>query len=168
MILDQNTVHNGFKADLGATYIHGVESNPIYQIAEQNNLLQLTQKQLKHGAVLAVTEDGEELNSKMVQEVDWHYGMLMQECEEFFALHKPVPIENESVGQFMRREISSYLDRYVGHERKLREALFNQRLLHEACVCGSDEAMNDVSLQELGKLIVNYAIIEYDSGPLFI
>lgn len=155
LILDTDCSFGCSKVDLGATYIHGIESNPIYQIAEQNNLLQLTQRELKNAAVLTVTEDGEELNPKLVQEVDWHYGMLMQNCEEFFMLRKPTPLENDSVGQYMRRELGQYLDRFTGHERKLRASLFNQRLLHEACLCGSDEAMNDVSLQEIGEIFLS-------------
>lgn len=138
------------KAELGATYLHGIESNPIYQIAEQNNLLKLNQRELKNCSVRAVTEDGEELNTKVVQEVDWRYGLLMQECEEFFHHHKPTPVENDSVGEFMKREVDKHLERYEGHERHIREMLFNQRLLHEACMCGSDEGMFDVSLGEIG------------------
>lgn len=141
------------KAELGATYIHGIESNPIYQIAEQHNLLKLTQRELKSASILAVMEDGEEVNTKIVQEVDWHYGMLMQDCEEFYMHHKPTPVENDSVGNHMKREMNKYLERYDGEDRHVREMLFQQRLLHEACLCGSDEAMTDVSLGEIGECV---------------
>lgn len=144
------------KAELGATYIHGIDSNPIYQIAEQNNLLKLTQREFKNCSVLALTENGEELSSKVIQDVDWHYGLIMQECEEFFLHHKPTPVENDSVGEHMRREMSKYLSRYEGHDRKVREMVFIQRLLHEACLCGSDEGMADVSLGEIGKVITSF------------
>jgi len=139
----------GWKAELGATYIHGIDSNPIYKVAEANDLLRLGQRDLKGGSVLALTEGGEEVNPKIVQEVDWHYGMLMQECEEFFTHQRPTPVD--SVGQFMRKEMATYLSKYSGRDRRLREILFTQRLLHEACLCGSDELMDDVALSELGE-----------------
>lgn len=138
------------KAELGANYIHGIERNPIFKIADQNHLLELrnADKGLRHKIVYA-TEGGGTVNKQIVQEVDWTYGMLMQQCEEYYQLDLPTAIENDSVGAFMEREFMDKIEKYSEEDRHIRMQVFQQRLAYEAVVSGSD-TMHEVSLSELG------------------
>ncbi|XP_013397746.1 spermine oxidase [Lingula anatina] len=138
------------KAELGANYIHGIERNPIYKIADENDLLELRNKEkgLRHRHVY-VTDQGDIVSKQIVQEVDWAYGMLMQQCEEFFHLDIATPCKNDSVGAFMEREYDRKVGKYSAEEKHIRQLIFNQRLAYEAVISGSD-SMYDVSLGELG------------------
>ncbi|KAK3582765.1 hypothetical protein CHS0354_015292 [Potamilus streckersoni] len=140
----------GHKAEMGANWIHGIERNPIFQIADENGLLQLRYKDkgLRHRNVF-VTEDGEEVSSKLVKDVDFMYGLLIQQCEEFFQMGMPTPEENDSVGAYLEREISEKLDPYSEEDRRMRELVFNQHLRQECCISGCD-TLSDVSLSEFG------------------
>ncbi|CAH1784526.1 unnamed protein product [Owenia fusiformis] len=150
------------KAELGANYIHGIERNPIFQLAEENNLLALLNKnKTLSKRVVFVTEAGEQVPSKTVKEVDWCYGLLMQQCEAFFQCGMQTPIENDSVGGFLDREMERRLAKHDGDDQYIRRLIFKQRLAVEAMISGADN-MYEVSLGELGSYEelpgVHYAI----------
>ncbi|XP_064599632.1 peroxisomal N(1)-acetyl-spermine/spermidine oxidase-like isoform X2 [Liolophura sinensis] len=142
--------NEGGKAEMGANWIHGIERNPIYKIADQNHLLQLrnADKSLRHKDVF-ITEDGEMINDKVVKEVDWVYGMTIQECEEFYQMGMPTPGENDSVGEYLRQCIDEQLEKYSNDQRRIRELIVNQRISLECCVSGCN-SLNDLSLSEYG------------------
>lgn len=135
---------------MGANWIHGIERNPIYQIADENNLLQLrnADRSLRHRD-LFIMEDGSHVTEKKVKEIDWIYGLLIQQCEEFYQLQIPTPEVNDSVGDFLEREYYEKIEKYSNMERKQRELVFSQRLSLECCITGCDN-MCDVSLSEIG------------------
>ena len=135
---------------MGANWIHGIERNPIFQIADENGLLQLRYKDkgLRHKNVF-VTETGEEVSAKVVKECDFTYGLLIQQCEEFFQMGMPTPYDVESVGSYMKSELAEKLETYCGDELRLREMIFNQHLRQEAVVSGCND-LDDVSLGEFG------------------
>ena len=81
-------------------------------------------------------EDGESVNTKIVEEVDWYFGMLMAKCEEFYQDHLPIPMENDYVGSFLAREFEAHLNGLS--YQKLRQMIFRHRLLGEALISGSD------------------------------
>ncbi|XP_067656296.1 spermine oxidase-like isoform X1 [Haliotis asinina] len=145
-----NVGEDGHKAELGANWIHGIERNPIYQIADQNHLLQLRNKDKSlRRRDLFYSEDGEMISEKMVKEVDFTYGMLIQQCEDYFQSNLPTPEENDSVGAFLHREFQEKLNKYSNGDRLLRESIFNQRTLLECCISGCDR-LEEVSLGEFG------------------
>ncbi|XP_064630026.1 spermine oxidase-like [Lineus longissimus] len=135
--------------ELGANWIHGIERNPIYKIADEHDLLQLQRQGNLCQHSITVTENGESVPSKIVKEVDWEYGKLMQKTEEFFQHDMPTPYENDSVGSFLDREMEPTLKRYHGKDRKLRELIFWNRKNLETCISGC-HSMEEVSLQEIG------------------
>lgn len=141
---------NGMKAEMGANWIHGIERNPIYTIADENGLLQLRYKDkgLRHRNIF-LTENGEEVSGRVVKEVDFTYGLLIQQCEEFYQMGMPTPYEIESVGEYMKSEISEKMEGYSDNERKLREMIFNQHMRQESVVSGCND-LEDVSLSEFG------------------
>ena len=135
---------------MGANWIHGIERNPIYQIADENGLLQLRYKDkgLRHRNMF-LTEIGEEVNAKVVKECDFTYGLLIQQCEEFYQMGMPTPYDVESVGEYMKMEIAEKLETYHGTDKKLRDMIFKQHLMQEAVVSGCNN-LDDVSLSEFG------------------
>ena len=135
---------------MGANWIHGIERNPIFQIADENGLLQLRYKDkgLRHRNVF-LTENGEEVNQKVVKECDFTYGLLIQQCEEFYQMDMPTPYDVDSVGDYMAMEIDEKLENFPGDERKLREMIFVQHLKQETVVSGCND-LQDVSLSEFG------------------
>ena len=138
------------RVEMGANWIHGIERNPIFQIADENGLLQLRYKDkgLRHRNVF-LTENGEEVNQKVVKECDFTYGLLIQQCEEFYQMDMPTPYDVDSVGDYMAMEIDEKLENFPGDERKLREMIFVQHLKQETVVSGCNN-LQDVSLSEFG------------------
>ncbi|KAH3717031.1 hypothetical protein DPMN_059811 [Dreissena polymorpha] len=138
------------KVEMGANWIHGIERNPIYQIADENGLLQLRYKDkgLRHRNIF-LTETGVEVHSKTVMECDFTYGLLIQQCEEFFQMSMPTPYDIDSVGDYMDVEIEEKLENFMGSERKMREMIFNQHIKQETVVSGCND-LHEVSLSEFG------------------
>lgn len=121
--------------DLGAHWIHGIERNPIYKIADDNNLLKLRHgdKGLRHRNCF-LTEEGKEVNEKVVNSVNLAYGQLIIQAEDFYQSSIPTEEENDSVGAFLEREFSERLEKYTNGDRHIREMVFNQRKLLEYCI----------------------------------
>ncbi|KAL4231475.1 hypothetical protein ACF0H5_009052 [Mactra antiquata] len=139
-----------FRIELGANWIHGIERNPIYTIADENGLLQLRYKDkgLRHRNVF-VTESGEEVSAKIVKECDFTYGLLIQQCEDFYQMDIPLPYDTDSVGEYMKEEIEGKLENYSDEEKRLRSMIFSQHLKQETVVSGCND-LCDVSLSEFG------------------
>lgn len=94
-------------------------------------------------------ENGEAVNTKTVEEVDWVYGMLMSQCEEFYQDQLPTPVENDSVGSFCEREFHERFTHCSADDYHVRKMIFEQRLLGECIIAGCN-SMHDVSLSEVG------------------
>jgi len=103
----------GHKVELGANWIHGIDLNPIYKIAISNNLLsnQYAGRHLDK-KMMFVTESGEPVNARIVQDVDLNYWMLMSECEDFYKQQLPTPVDGDSVGAYVEREFEERIRRY--------------------------------------------------------
>lgn len=138
------------RVEMGANWIHGIERNPIFTIADENGLLQLRYKDkgLRHKD-LFLTERGEEVPVKTVKDCDFTYGLLIQQCEEFYQMGMPTPYDVDSVGEYMKSEIEEKLENYSENERRLRNMIFSQHLKQETVVSGCND-LNDVSLSEFG------------------
>ena len=132
--------------------MHGVDQNPIYKLASHNGLLSRTppaQGRKLGQKVIFAKEKGIPVNIKVVEEVDWTFGMLMAQTEDFYQMHIPTPVENDSVGAFLCREFNAKMDRYHGQDFKLRKMIFDQRMLNEAVISGCDD-LHELSLAEIG------------------
>ena len=141
---------SGQKAELGANWIHGIDLNPIYKIAVENNLLAANYCGRKLGQkIMFLDEHGDPINTKMVEEVDWHFGMVMASCEDFYQSQMPTPYEDDSVGAYVEREFDDKFSRFHGRELQLRKMILQQRLLGESIINGC-HLMNEVALSEVG------------------
>ena len=56
----------GSKAELGASWIHGVLGNPLYELAVSKGLVDIVQTPKPHN-IAAVTEDGRRLPFNVLQ-----------------------------------------------------------------------------------------------------
>ncbi|XP_005092230.1 spermine oxidase [Aplysia californica] len=138
---------NGHKAELGANWIHGVKHNPIYKIADENNLL--TERELHlNSKNIYKTELGETIFEGTVKKVDFAYGTMLTSCEDYFLSHIPIDV-NESVGSELDRLILEKLANTAGEERQQLELVYHQRRLLECCISGCD-SLYDVSLSQFG------------------
>nr|KAG5705245.1 hypothetical protein BaRGS_011271 [Batillaria attramentaria] len=144
------TDEDGNKAEMGANWIHGIERNPIYQIADENHLLQLRHKDKSfRRKEMFISERGEVVSERLVKAVDFDYGMLLAACEEFFCNNVPTPEDNDSVGAYLDREMEEKLEKFSNGDRHVREMIFAQRKLLECCISGCDD-LSEVSLSEFG------------------
>jgi len=93
LVMLSTATNMGHKVELGANWIHGIDLNPIYKIAVANNLLS-NQYSGRHlgKKMMFVTENGDPVNARIVQDVDLNYGMLMSECEDFYKQQIPTPV----------------------------------------------------------------------------
>ena len=133
---------------MGANWIHGIDQNPIFKIARENGLLNQQYQGRKLGKkILFVQENGDPVNTKVVEEVDFAYGMLINQCEEFYQLQIPTPVE--SVGEFLQREFCERMERYGQKDFELRQQILRQRMLSE-CIVGGCDTLEDLSLSEIG------------------
>lgn len=136
------------KAELGATWIHGVLGNPLYEIAATQNLLDATTIQ-KPQNVAATTESGRRLPLSILQEVYEAYFWFFKRCEEYFLCKNQPPEGVSSVGQHIELEISIYLQRFSPHQRRVRRQVFNYLLSRECCITGASSLL-DVGLAGIG------------------
>uniref|UniRef100_A0A8C6RVG0 Spermine oxidase n=1 Tax=Nannospalax galili TaxID=1026970 RepID=A0A8C6RVG0_NANGA len=102
--------------ELGATWIHGSQGNPIYHLAEANGLLEETTDgersvgrisfYSKNGVACYLTNRGRRIPKDVVEEFSDLYNEVYNLTQEFFQHGKPVNAESQnSVGVFTREEV---------------------------------------------------------------
>ncbi|KAK7109291.1 spermine oxidase-like isoform X2 [Littorina saxatilis] len=159
------TDEEGNKAEMGANWIHGVENNPIYEIANENHLLQMRHKDKSlRSKDVFIGESGDVVGDRLVKEVDLIYGLLLTQCENFFANNMQAT-DDDSVGQFLQRKFAEKVDRYANGERHVRDLIFGHRKLLECCISGCD-TLDEVALQDFGSY-ENLPGIHYTIPPGF-
>lgn len=136
--------------ELGANWVRGNSQNPVFRIAEQNNLLstQYNGRSLKT-QVFCLQESGQPVRRQVIEEVNMKYGFLLLECKSFYHTIDKVETAGESVGSFVKREFGMDKKRLPEEECQLRRQFLLQRLLSESIKTGSN-SMDDVSLSEFG------------------
>ena len=149
-VLDED----GSKVEMGANWIHGVENNPIYHIADENHLLKVKNKDKGFpGKNIFVDENAHVLSDKLVNEVDFVYGILLSQCKKFFVDNITCN-DNASVGDYLEKMFDEKIFEekflhYCNKELSLRELIFGHRKLLECCISGCD-SLNDLDLQDFG------------------
>ncbi|KAF3615591.1 hypothetical protein FXO38_35027 [Capsicum annuum] len=77
---------NGDQIEMGATSIHGIEGNPIYKIAQENNSFQSDKpSECEEGELsdeeITITEDGHEVNSSLVESITTFFKKMIEFSE---------------------------------------------------------------------------------------
>ncbi|KAL0269502.1 UNVERIFIED_CONTAM: hypothetical protein PYX00_007210 [Menopon gallinae] len=135
--------------DLGASWIHGVLGNPIYEIAMTHGLIDIIHMQRPH-KVVAALEDGSQVPFSVLQEIYEAYTCFLRRCEEYFLCQYLPPEGITNVGDHICLEASLYLDKIKDEqERHMKKLIFNCLLKRETCITGCDN-MTDIDLLELG------------------
>nr|KAF6472551.1 spermine oxidase [Molossus molossus] len=150
--------------ELGATWIHGSQGNPIYHLAEANGLLEETtdgersvgriSHYSKNGVACYLTNRGRRIPKDVVEEFSDLYNEVYNLTQEFFRHGKPVNAESQnSVGVFTREEVRNRIrDDPDDTEatKRLKLAMIQQYLKVESCE-SSSHSMDEVSLSAFGE-----------------
>ncbi|XP_059274536.1 probable polyamine oxidase 5 [Lycium ferocissimum] len=118
----------GDKIEIGATWIHGIEGNPIYKIAKETNSFESDQPwECMEGKLMdkkvTITEDGHEINSSFVNTISNFFNKMLdfasgernlenEVCRDFlekFNLENGGIEKNLSIGSFLREGLDFYL-----------------------------------------------------------
>ncbi|XP_050965871.1 spermine oxidase isoform X1 [Labeo rohita] len=160
----QSIQHGKTTLELGATWIHGANGNPIYHLAEDNGLLEHTTEEersvgrislyAKNGVAHYQTNNGKRIPKDLVEEFSDLYNEVYELTQEFFQNGKPVGAESQnSVGIFTRDVVRKkiMLDPYDSEStKKLKLSMLQQYLKVESCE-SSSPSMDEVSLSEFGE-----------------
>nr|XP_028599959.1 spermine oxidase isoform X1 [Podarcis muralis] len=150
--------------ELGATWIHGSNGNPIYHLAEDNGLLEETTDgersvgrislYSKNGVAYHLTNNGQRIPKDVVEEFSDLYNEVYNLTQEFFQSGKPVNAESKnSVGVFTRDVVRKRIKADPDDSetiRRLKLAMIQQYLKVESCE-SSSHSMDEVSLSEFGE-----------------
>ncbi|KAH1170235.1 spermine oxidase [Mauremys mutica] len=150
--------------ELGATWIHGSNGNPVYHLAEDNGLLEETTDgersvgrislYSKNGVAYHLTNNGQRIPKDVVEEFSDLYNEVYNLTQEFFQRGKPVNAESQnSVGVFTRDVVRKRIKADPDDPettRRLKLAMIQQYLKVESCE-SSSHSMDEVSLSEFGE-----------------
>ncbi|ELK34533.1 PREDICTED: spermine oxidase isoform X2 [Myotis davidii] len=150
--------------ELGATWIHGSQGNPIYHLAEANGLLEETTDgersvgrislYSKNGVACYLTNHGRRIPKDVVEEFGDLYNEVYNLTQEFFRHGKPVNAESQnSVGVFTREEVRNRIrndPEDTEGTKRLKLAMIQQYLKVESCE-SSSHSMDEVSLSAFGE-----------------
>ncbi|CAL8331482.1 unnamed protein product [Lota lota] len=160
----QSIQHGTASLELGATWIHGTNGNPVYHLAQEHRLLEHTTDSErsvgrislygKNGVAHYQTNRGRRIPKDLVEEFSDLYNEVYKLTQEFYQTGKPVCAESQnSVGVFtrdnMRQRITSDPDDSDAI-KKLKLSLLQQYLKVESCE-SSSPSMDEVSLSEFGE-----------------
>lgn len=150
--------------ELGATWIHGANGNPVFHLAEDNGLLEETTDEersvgrislyAKNGVAHYLTNAGRRIPKDLVEEFSDIYNEVYELTQEFFQRGKPVGAESQnSVGIFTRDVVRQRIRVDPDDSettKKLKLAMLQQYLKVESCE-SSSPSMDEVSLSEFGE-----------------
>uniref|UniRef100_A0A3P9JRU0 Peroxisomal N(1)-acetyl-spermine/spermidine oxidase n=1 Tax=Oryzias latipes TaxID=8090 RepID=A0A3P9JRU0_ORYLA len=160
----QSVHHGGTTLELGATWIHGANGNPVYHLAEENGLLEHTTDgersvgrislYAKNGVAHYQTNGGKRIPKDLVEEFSDLYNEVYELTQEFFQNGKPVCAESQnSVGVFTRDVVRKKITVDPDDSeiiKKLKLSMLQQYLKVESCE-SSSPSMDEVSLSEFGE-----------------
>ncbi|XP_054635621.1 spermine oxidase isoform X1 [Dunckerocampus dactyliophorus] len=159
----QSVKHGEAALELGATWIHGTNGNPVYHLAEDNGLLEHTDGEAnlgrisqysKNGVAHYQTDAGKRIPKDLVEEFSDLYNEVYELTQEFFQNGKPVGAESQnSVGVFTRNVVRKRIMMDPDDSestKKLKLSMLQQYLKVESCESSSPN-MDEVSLSEFGE-----------------
>ncbi|XP_014679615.1 PREDICTED: peroxisomal N(1)-acetyl-spermine/spermidine oxidase-like, partial [Priapulus caudatus] len=137
--------------ELGANWIHGVLTNPVFEMAYKMGLVNIHKGKSRTYNVMACTDVGGFVPVPVVDEVRRHYYQLFNVACQYHTLRSPLN-GLASVGEFLRRECDRWLaDNWPtdGAERRRRRVVFAQLMRRETSICGVD-SLDELDLAEIG------------------
>ncbi|KAM9315190.1 LOW QUALITY PROTEIN: spermine oxidase [Pholidichthys leucotaenia] len=160
----QSIQHGKGTLELGATWIHGANGNPVYHLAEDNGLLEHTTDgersvgrislYTKNGVAHCQTNVGKRIPKDLVEEFSDLYNEVYEQTQKFFQDGKPVCAESQnSVGIFIRHVVRKKIMQDPDDSestKKLKLSMLQQYLKVESCE-SSSPSMEEVSLCEFGE-----------------
>lgn len=113
------------RMDAGAQWLHG-RYNPLYTIAEKYDLL--TEDQSVEGLGAFLYEGGRQIDEFFVKKIDFEFGKVLKECEEFAQIEKLHKLKlkpkinqknrmyPKSVGHFLREHFQEFIHNEIDNQ----------------------------------------------------
>lgn len=143
--------------EIGAQWIHGEVSNPVYELACKHSLVHQVKGfcNVEDGSHLFFLSDGSFISPTIIRETSMVLDNLFNEANKFAREHISPDSDEQTVGAFIQNSFYKYLRTSSDTEetKKMRDGLFNWRLTMEKTenACAS---VYDMSLGAWGEYIL--------------
>ncbi|CAF0753078.1 unnamed protein product [Didymodactylos carnosus] len=127
--------------DLGAQWIYGKTSNPIYDLAEDNNLIDDVDTDSDEKDDYFHDQDGESIDEDLVDEIQNAYDEIIDKVNSYPVKHYP----DLSLGEFICAEVDNYLVKHRDDINRSKQ-VFDWLMKEEQANIGCNR-LTDVSIQ---------------------
>ena len=137
--------------DLGASFIHGSESNPVYEMARKHNI-DIIKSSTDWNSIRYCTENGQALNKATLGEVTNFYHECIDRSKQFAhaADNSALPKGISTVGAFVRNCLSQRILELDEKEKSTFASIFKCYELLECLNSGCD-SLFDLQLKDFGQ-----------------
>ena len=138
--------------ELGATWVHGVQGNPLFAMCSELNLLPISTRSQKPPLPLHLSFDQQQVDGKMVRDVNRVLRTAVSEVEDGTAWPEPVSL-GEHVRDAWARARAHLLDRHGGTESaELIDAAWRAAEKHQCAIDGC----GDLSEESAGRAFAQF------------
>jgi len=141
--------------EMGAQWIHGEDSNPVFELACANDLVdQMALRNPDKKESLFYTSTGGFIHPSVIRETGMMLDNIFNEANKFARGHTPLKCQEDTVGTFVQEAFYNYLRTSQDTEevKKMKDGLFNWRLTMEKTENGC-ASVYDMSLCAWGEYI---------------
>ncbi|CAF0724806.1 unnamed protein product [Rotaria sordida] len=139
--------------EMGACWMHGIQGNPVYELAVREKFPQHTGTILSFNIGTCVDENGLQISSELHNEVDQFFESLLQDTRDLFEYQQKnnTPISSISIQKVFMEKFSNFLNSNGedNETRSLKLKLLQRRFDQETGECGC-QSMEQVSYSEFG------------------
>ncbi|CAF1201369.1 unnamed protein product [Adineta ricciae] len=148
--LDQNSSK---PLEMGACWMHGLQENPVYELAQRENFPSHTGTILNFDIGTCVDENGTQISSELHHEVDQFFESLLQDTRDLFEFQQQnnTQISSISIQKVFLEKFENFLNQNGADQetRCLKLKLLQRRFDQETGECGC-QSMEQVSYAEFG------------------
>ncbi|CAF4113342.1 unnamed protein product [Rotaria socialis] len=139
--------------EMGACWMHGLQGNPVYELAQRENFPAHTGTILNFDIGTCVDENGLYISSELHHEVDQFFDSLLQDTRDLFEFQQinNTQLSSSSIHKVFLEKFENFLNSNAGDNgtRSLKLKLLQRRFDQETGECGC-QSMEQVSYSEFG------------------
>ncbi|CAF0728225.1 unnamed protein product [Adineta steineri] len=139
--------------EMGACWMHGLQENPVYELAQRENFPSHTGTILSFDIGTCVDEHGLQISSDLHHEVDEFFESLLQDTRDLFEYQQQnnTQISSTSIHKVFLEKFENFVNLNGGDQetRCLKLKLLQRRFDQETGECGC-QSMEQVSYSEFG------------------
>lgn len=139
--------------EMGACWMHGLEGNPVYELAKKENFPAHTGTILNFDIGTCVDENGTKISSELHHEVDQFFESLLQDTRDLFEYQQMnnQQLSSTSIYKVFLEKFENFLNDNGSDQatRQLKSKLLQRRFDQETGECGC-QSMEQVSYAEFG------------------